>query len=154
MIDALVFQINISDGGVPKRPVREAEVMSHGLDGDRQRNLKHHGGPDRALCLFSLERIIALQAEGHPIFPGSLGENLTVAGLPWEELGPGSRLRLGPEVIAEITSYTAPCATIAASFADGQFIRASQEQHPGWSRLYARVLSTGSIRIGDRASVD
>ena len=37
-----------------------------------------HGGPERALCLFSLERILELQAEGHPIFPGAAGENITI----------------------------------------------------------------------------
>lgn len=42
-----VHQINVSDGGVPKRPVWEAKVNERGLDGDRQRNLKFHGGPDR-----------------------------------------------------------------------------------------------------------
>ena len=50
---AHVYQINISDGGVPKLPVLEAKVSEQGLDGDRQRNLKLHGGPDRACGLFS-----------------------------------------------------------------------------------------------------
>ena len=52
-----VHQINISDGGVPKFPVLEAKITQHGLDGDRQRNLKVHGGLERAVCLFSLELI-------------------------------------------------------------------------------------------------
>ena len=71
-----VHQINVSDGGVPKLPVLEATVSNKGVDGDRQRNLKFHGGPDRAICVYSLELIEQLQEEGHPIDPGSSGENL------------------------------------------------------------------------------
>jgi MOSC domain-containing protein YiiM len=66
-----VAQISVSAGGVPKRAVPAARVTTLGIEGDVQRNREHHGGPDRALCLFSLERIRALRAEGHPIVPGA-----------------------------------------------------------------------------------
>jgi len=154
MKDAWVFQINISDGGVPKLPFRSAEINELGIVGDRQRNEKVHGGPDRALCLFSLERIMALQADGNPIYPGSIGENLTLTGLDWNELVPGQRLRIGPDVVIEIVSYPSPCATIADSFAEGQLTKVSRDHNPGWSRLYARVLSPGNIRIGDRINYE
>jgi MOSC domain-containing protein YiiM len=62
------------------------------LDGDKQRNLQHHGGPDRAIVLFSLEVVRALQEEGHPIATGTTGENLTVSGLDWPSLVPGTEL--------------------------------------------------------------
>ena len=52
-----VHQINVSDGGIPKQPVLEAKVAQDGVEGDRQQNLKVHGGPDRAVCLFSVELI-------------------------------------------------------------------------------------------------
>jgi MOSC domain-containing protein YiiM len=151
---AHIFQINVSLGGVPKLPVRQAEVTSLGLVGDAHNNLKVHGGPRRALCLYSLERILALQAEGHPIFPGATGENLTLAGLSWETLTPGAHLRLGADVLIEITSYTAPCPKITEAFADGDIRRMSQEVYPGWSRLYAQVLTPGAICIGDPVTVE
>lgn len=66
---AHIFQINISRGGVPKQPIPIGEVTPLGLVGDVQRDRKHHGGPERPLCLFSLEHILALQAEGHPSTP-------------------------------------------------------------------------------------
>jgi MOSC domain-containing protein YiiM len=44
-----VHQINVSDGGVPKHPVFEAKISKEGVEGDRQKNLKVHGGPDRAV---------------------------------------------------------------------------------------------------------
>jgi MOSC domain-containing protein YiiM len=145
---AHIFQINASKGGVPKHGAHAAHVSGQGLTTDRQSDTKHHGGSDRALCLYSLERILALQGEGHPIFPGAVGENLTVAGLDWDRLQPGARLRLGP-VLAEITSYTTPCKTVEAYFADGNFNRISQKKHPGWARVYARVLETGAVQVGD-----
>jgi MOSC domain-containing protein YiiM len=149
MKNAWLFQINISDGGVPKYPVRKAEVNNLGIIGDHQRNQKNHGGPERALCLYSLDHIMSLQSKGHPIFPGSIGENLTLAGLDWDELVPGARFQIGSELITEIASFASPCEVIGESFSDSQFILTSQDHHPGWSRLYTRVLTPGNIQIGD-----
>ena len=147
-MEGIIFQLNVSNGGVPKLAVREALLTPGGLEGDRQLNRRIHGGPDRAVCLFSLERILELQAEGHPIFPGSAGENVTVVGLDWSRLRPGSRLALGEEALVEVTSYTSPCKKIAASFAEGDFKRISQRLRPGNSRLYARVLRPGRVGVG------
>ncbi len=144
-----VVQINISPGGVPKLPVAAARVTPDGLEGDGHRDLEHHGGPERALCLFSLEQIRALQAEGHRVTPGAIGENLTLEGVDWERVQPGAVLELGEEVRIEITRYTSPCFNIEPSFAGGDFARVSQKRHPGWSRVYAKVLQPGPIRQGD-----
>lgn len=149
-----LHQISISDGGVPKLPVAEARVTVEGVAGDRQRNLEAHGGVERAVCLFSLEVIESLQAEGHSIKPGSSGENLTIAGLEWAELKPGDRLRIGDTVRLEIVKYTEPCRFNAQWFQDGNFNRINQKKHPGWSRLYARVLAEGVVRPGDRVTVE
>jgi MOSC domain-containing protein YiiM len=134
---------------VPKRAIAEGVVSEDGLEGDRQRNLKHHGGPNRALCLFPLEEILALQAQGHPIFPGSIGENITIAGVDWQQVKPGARLRLGETLEIEITSYTQPCHQIKASFSDGNFNRISAKKAGATSRTYARVLKAGRIQPGD-----
>lgn len=149
-----IFQINASDGGVPKLPQRQAEVTATGLTTDRQNNTEIHGGPERALCLYSLERITALQEEGHPIFAGSIGENITVSGLAWADVEPGTTLRLGDHVLIEITGYTSPCKNIRESFRASEYGRVSQSRHPGWSRVYARVLEPGSIQVGDRVSFE
>lgn len=143
-----VFQVNVSDGGLPKRPLPTAEVTVEGMRGDRQADLRYHGGPDRALVLFSLEQIVALQQEGHPIYPGSIGENITVAGLLWAELAPGMRLQVG-EMQLELSAYAVPCSKIGGSFIDRQYTRVSQKQYPGWSRLCARVLTPGRVQPGD-----
>lgn len=144
-----IAQISVSPGGVPKRPVEAAEVTASGVAGDAQRDLRHHGGPERAVCLFALEAIRALRAEGHPIEPGHIGENLTLEGIDWAAVTPGVRLLLGEDVLLEVTRYTSPCANIRASFTGGDYARVSQTRHPGASRVYARVLRTGMVRRGD-----
>ena len=145
-----VVQISVSNGGVPKAAVAEARITETGVDGDRQRDREHHGGPDRAVCLFSMERIRDLQAEGHAITPGSVGENVTVEGVDWDTVVPKTRILLGEDVALEVTKYTSPCFNIKAAFNGGQFSRISQKTHAGWSRVYARVLVPGTVREGDR----
>jgi MOSC domain-containing protein YiiM len=140
-----IFQLSRSAGGVPKLAVREARATVLGLDGDGHAHPKIHGGPDRALCLYSLEAILALQAEGHPIFPGSVGENVTITGYPWTALRPGARLHLGDEVVVELTRIAAPCKQIIESFADRDSKRLAE---PAIGRWYARVLREGLLRVG------
>ena len=147
-----VESINVSCGGVPKTSVFEALITTEGLDGDYQRNQGIHGGPSRAVVLFSLEVIHALRAEGHPIAAGTTGENLTVAGLDWIELRPGTELHIN-QVQLVITKYTAPCERIRHSFLNGDFLRISETLHPGWSRVCARVLAGGVVRVGDAATL-
>jgi MOSC domain-containing protein YiiM len=148
MLEGRIHQINTSVGGVPKQPLATGTVTTEGLDGDFHNDYRDHGGPTRALCLYTLEQIQRLQAEGHPIFPGSVGENITLEGVPQSALVPGAQLTLGDTVLIEITAYTAPCKTITRSFSDGDFTRISEKLHPGESRVYARVLRGGEIRPG------
>lgn len=152
-MEGRIFQLNCSPGGVPKLAVREARVNEFGVVGDGHNFPDIHGGPERALCLFSLERILELQSEGHPIFPGAVGENVTISGLNWDDVVPGRQLTLGDEVRVEITSYTSPCNSIPDSFLDGEYPRISQKLHPGYSRVYARVLHGGRLVIGQPVRV-
>ncbi|MGQ0848685.1 MAG: MOSC domain-containing protein [Actinomycetota bacterium] len=145
-----VVQVNSSRGGVPKLPVADARVLFMGLEGDNHHDRRFHGGPERALCLFSLDVIEALRLEGHPIFPGAAGENITVSGVDWSTVRPGTRWWIGDRVEIEVTGYTTPCEKNAAWFVDGDFTRMGQRQHPGSSRVYARVLSEGQVAAGAR----
>ena len=136
---ARIVQLNTSSGGVPKLPIHEAACTVLGLAGDGHKHTKIHGGPERALCLWAVELITALQAEGHPLAPGSCGENVDITGLEWTTLAVGRRFALGDEVIIQLTRPTEPCKQIAASFVDRQFRRIDHDKRPGWSRWYARV---------------
>ena len=144
-----IYQINISKGGVPKRPVKSAYISKNGLVGDKQKNKIYHGGPERAVCLFSMDVIEKLQKEGHSIFPGSTGENLTIRHHDYFLFQEGTTLQIGDDVLIEIVTYTPPCETIRASFLKGDFSVISQELNPGNSRLYAKVLQAGWVTKGD-----
>jgi MOSC domain-containing protein YiiM len=144
----VVHSINVSNGGVPKLPRESCFVSVDGLQGDRQRDLRYHGGRDRAVCLYSLDLIEALRAEGHSIAPGAIGENLTVSGIRWADMVPGVTVEIGA-VVLQLTDYAAPCGNIARSFERRQYVRVNQKVHAGWSRLYARVLAEGTVQLGD-----
>jgi MOSC domain-containing protein YiiM len=148
-----VIQASVSRGGVPKRALPEARLTTSGIEGDGHDHLGIHGGAERAVCLYSLERIEALRAEGHPIGPGAIGENLTLAGIDWDGVVPGTRVEIGDSVVLEVTRYTTPCRTIRGAFADGDVLRVDQNRRPGWSRVYARVVAEGTVRPGDPVRV-
>lgn len=146
---ATIHSVNVNPlGGVPKPPVGAARLLSDGVEGDKQRNLKYHGGPSRAVCLFSLERIETLRGEGHPIGPGTTGENLTVEGLDWDSLEVGQEYAIG-EAVIQLTDTAPPCNIISGSFSDGDSRRIDERMHAGWSRWYASVAVEGLVDVGD-----
>jgi MOSC domain-containing protein YiiM/ribosomal protein S18 acetylase RimI-like enzyme len=150
---ACVRQVNVSPGGVPKLPVDEAWVGRLGLDGDRHDDVTGHGGPHRAVTILGLEAIRRVAAEGHPIGPGTTGENLTIEGLDISTLPVGTRLAVGDTLLLELSKPTTPCQTIRGNFIGGHIARLSIDLHPRDSRMYARVLVEGLVRSGDPISV-
>lgn len=148
-----VAQVSVSGGGVPKQPVDSALIDASGVGGDAQSDRRHHGRPVQAVCLWSADRIAALQQEGHPIAAGNAGENLTIAGVDWAALRPGTRIDVGV-VPMLISAHAIPCAKNAQWFSDRDFTRMLHERHPGWSRLYAIPLGSGTVATGDVVTVE
>jgi len=144
-----VIQVNVSPGGVPKLPVEQAWIGRQGLEGDAHRHDHVHGGPHRAVCLLGIEAIERVQADGHAIEPGAVGENLTTVGLELSTLPVGTRLAVGDGVLLEISSPANPCDVIKHVFRAGKSGRISILLHPADSRMYARVLAEGIVRPGD-----
>ena len=126
-------------------PVNSAEIRFEGISGDDQNDKKHHGGIMRAICVLENELLVKLQSEGHPIMPGTTGENLLVEGF---NLSIGSKISIGT-VELEVVSAATPCKTISKSFTDGFFNRMSDKKYAGETRWYCRVLKEGTIRISD-----
>ena len=120
-----------------------------GVEGDRQADATAHGGPNRAVSLLGIEAIRRVASEGHPIAPGTTGENLTTEGFDVSTLPVGTRLAVGDELVLELSGATNPCRTIRHSFADQRFGRLGIESHPDDSRMYARVVREGTVRRGD-----
>ncbi len=150
-----IASINVSPGGVPKRPVPRAWVGRLGLDTDAHNEPQPvHGGPDQAVCLYTLESISRVAADGHEAFVGAFGENLTLEGIELGDLGPGDRLAIGADGLTiEITKRSEPCQTIAHWFVDRRIARIGSKQYPGDTRWYARVLAEGWVAAGDAVEV-
>lgn len=152
-VTGAVASLNVSDGGVPKRPVEAVMVGPAGVGGDSQADRLHHGRPVQAVCLWSADVISQLAKEGHPIAAGSAGENITLGGVDWAELRPGARINVGPVPLL-VSAHAIPCAKNAQWFTDRDFNRILHERHPGSSRLYAIPLGSGQVSVGDRVVVE
>ena len=153
-MSGVVHSINVSRGGVPKYPVKDAKIEANGVVGDfnKFRDEKRGGDPDRAICLFSLERIEDLKNEGHPIEVGSTGENFTIRGVDWPSLEAGVRFSIGGATL-ELSEPCAPCGKIGGSFVGRRFSRIDHEMEEGWSRWLARVVKEGAVSVGDAVNI-
>jgi MOSC domain-containing protein YiiM len=149
----IVEQVSVSGGGLPKRAVAEAVVRAQGLEGDRQRNRKIHGGPFKAVLLVSAEDVEGLAREGFPVEAGSLGENLTVRGIDFRALRAGMRFRAG-EALLELTTPRQPCVQLEP-YNGGCAGRIQSELKKLHARggFYAAVLEEGLVRVGDIIAV-
>ena len=90
----------------------EALGITPGFEGDGHRHPRH-GGPGRAVCLFSLEDYRALAAEGVAVEPpGAFGENLVVEGLDFATVRAGDRFELEGGAVLEVSDVREPCGTL------------------------------------------
>ncbi len=110
---AQVVAVCISPGGVPKKAVDRAELTVDGLVGDGHDHEKHVRS-DRAVLIQDLETLEELRAEGFPVGPGVMGENLTVRGLDVQGLSPGDRLRFDNGPVLELAVVRKPCFVLDA----------------------------------------
>jgi MOSC domain-containing protein YiiM len=140
---AVLVQVNVSTGGMPKLPVLSAEVMRDGVAGDWQKNRKYHGGPNRAVCVFSEELYACLRDKGIDLVNGSVGENFTTRGLDLHKLSVGDRLRVGSQCLIEITNVRVPCSQLKKWDADLPELIVG---HSGW---VAKVVAEGVVKPGD-----
>ena len=156
-----IVQINISRGGIPKRPVPEAIITPLGLEGDSWNHPEIHGGPRQSVLLIAAESIDDLIARGYPLYYGALGENLTTRGLDRTQLRFGQRLRAGAALL-ELTKMRVPCATIdiygptiKQEIYDKR-VKAGDYASPRWglSGFYASVIEPGLVRVNDIITVE
>jgi MOSC domain-containing protein YiiM len=142
----VLTQLNVSQGGIPKLPIAEARVTAEGVAGDWQRNRKYHGGPDRAVCIYSEELYEWLRESGVDLVNGAVGENFTTRGIDLNQLDVGDRLRVGACVI-EITRVRVPCSNLKKWDVD------LPEMIVGRSGWVAKVVEEGIVKPGDAIEV-
>jgi MOSC domain-containing protein YiiM len=156
---AMVLQVSVSQGGVPKRAIPSAELTERGIVGDAWR-YPFHGGRRQAILLVTTEGIEELVSAGFPLFPGAIGENLTTRGLDRHALHFGQRLRVG-DVTIQLTRMRTPCATLdvygpglQAAMYDAR-VQAGDAASPRWglSGFYASVIQAGTINTGDAIAI-
>lgn len=137
--------------GFVKRPVAGAVTASFaGLAGDEQADRRVHGGCDKAVYGYP-DRAYAWWAAEFPhlaarFVPGSLGENLTIAGADEREVRIGDRWRIGGALL-QVSEPRQPCFKLALAFGEAKLARAMiRSGRCGW---YYRVLEPGSVAAGD-----
>ncbi len=149
MLSGSIVQINLSTGGLPKRPVREAFLSPIGFEGDLQAHPQIHGGPRKAALIIPSEITDELIARGFPLFYGALGENLTTRGLDIRQLRPGMRLTCGQAFI-ELTQLRKPCGQLDVYGAE---LPRAIEDDPVLGGFYASIVQPGLVRVGDIIAV-
>ena len=137
--------------GLPKLTVPKLELTRSGVSGDfnRYRHEEKHDDEAMALLLLPEETLDELVAEGWPVGPGHLGENVTTRGVHYAEFWPGRRFRVG-EAEVVITKACDPCDNLyllpyVGSSKGPEFLRTTLGRR-GW---YARVAHGGWVRPGD-----
>ena len=128
-------------------PVR---VGLEGLDGDEQGDRRAHGGPDKAVHLYSHEHYAHWIDElgSLPVLgkPGAFGENLHVEGLLEGDVCLADTVRVGGAVL-QVSQARQPCWKLNHRFGVPDMARRVQQQaRTGW---YCRVLESGELRAGD-----
>ena len=118
-----------------------------GLHGDRVADPTHHGGPWRAVLMYSADHYPRWRTEWNrrEVGAGDFGENLTVRGIQEATACLGDRFGIG-EAVLEVTSPRAPCWKLARRHGiDGLIAIVKANHRHGW---YLRVLKAGWIEAG------
>lgn len=124
------------------------------LDGDGQADLKNHGGPDKAICVYAHEHYAHWQRQfALPELPrGAFGENFTTHGLLESEVCIGDTFAVGEAdatngVVVQLSQPRQPCWKLARRWQLGDL--AVQVQDIGFTGWYFRVLQEGVVQPGD-----
>ena len=135
--------------GVWKHPVAgPAMVRRLNIDGDGQGDTAGHGGEQRAVLVYQIQSYRHWQQHfGRDDFSyGQFGENLTVDGLPDDEVCIGDRYRIG-EAEFEVTQPRVTCYRVGLRLGEPELPALLVSHHrPGF---YMRVITEGHIQAGD-----
>lgn len=142
--------------GIDKRPVAALEVFEPGpvygdgpgVVGDHVGDVEHHGGANKAVYAYAREELDRWGRElGRELVDGAFGENLTTEGLDLERMLINQRLRVGPQVVLEVSVPRTPCVTFAAHLGEPGWVRRFAAH--GRCGVYLRVVVPGTVRAGD-----
>ncbi|MCT2196906.1 MULTISPECIES: MOSC domain-containing protein [unclassified Paenibacillus] len=135
--------------GIFKMPVTEARYLSSvNFAGDEQADLKFHGGPDKAVCVYPYERYAYWEEKfGITLELGAFGENITTEGMLEDEICIGDRFRMGGTMV-QVSQPRQPCFKLGVKHGLPELPQAIQQT--GYTGYYFRVLQEGEVRPGDQ----
>ena len=135
--------------GILKRPVGGTlRVGENGLEGDGQADLQHHGGADKAVCVYPVEHLpYWCERLGAEMEPGAFGENFSTGGLLEAEVRVGDVLRVGTALM-QVSQPRIPCFKLAARHGEKEL--ALWVKETGLTGFYLRCLEPGEVRAGDK----
>ncbi len=131
--------------GIFKRPVRgPIRLRQLNLEGDRQADLVHHGGIDKAVCVYPSEHWLHWSGilPQRPLVGGEFGENFTLEGLTEAAVCIGDIFSAGSAVI-QISQPRQPCWKLARRWQIKDL--AVQVERTGFTGWYFRVLQEGLV---------
>ncbi|MGZ3145886.1 MOSC domain-containing protein [Lentzea chajnantorensis] len=133
---------------IAKTPTpHRVEVGRLGLAGDEQGDVENHGGPNKAVLLYSAEHYTTWSEEIGELAMPAFGENLTTSGLLESDAVIGAVYSVG-SVLLQVSQPRRPCFKLAARHGvDDLAVRA---QRSGRTGFYCRVLQPGHLVHGDR----
>lgn len=135
--------------GIFKEPVEgRVRLRTLNLDGDRQADLKVHGGTDKAVYAYPAEHYDYWRRElpGVELPWGMFGENFTVEGLLENEINVGDQFRVGSAELM-VTQPRLPCYKLAVKFGRDGIIKRFLES--GRTGFYFAVVKEGEAGAGD-----
>ena len=139
--------------GIYKRPVSgRIALSSTNLAGDGQADLNVHGGPDKAVCVYSADHYPFWRDELRVLEcgPGWFGENFSVEGQSEHDVAVGDIYRIGTALV-QISQPRAPCWKLGRRWSRLDMPKlVLQSGRTGW---YLRVLESGNVECGDTLTV-
>ncbi len=133
--------------GIQKQPVKEKVYLDTlGFKGDGVADPRHHGGEDKAVCVYCIDHFPFWEKELKRKLPiGIFGENLSVTGLNETKVHIGDIFRIG-EAEVQCSQPRQPCHKLNKVF-DLQAM-ACRVQTSGFSGYYLRVIKPGWVEPG------
>lgn len=130
--------------GFYKEPVAGAvSVGRTNLAGDGQADLQHHGGPDKAICVYPKDHSPFWQSDlGLDLPHGAFGENFTIAGAVESDVCIGDVFRCGSAVL-QISQPRQPCWKLARRWRIKDL--AARVERTGRTGWYFRALTEGVV---------
>ncbi|MHB8844698.1 MAG: MOSC domain-containing protein [Nitrospirota bacterium] len=134
--------------GMCKQPVRgEIALSRHGFEGEGVGDSRHHGGEDKAVCVYSLDHYPYWRSALDSEMPAAaFGENLSVEKLQEDEICIGDRYRIGTALV-QVSQPRQPCTTLAARYNREDLIKLVRDS--GRTGFYFRVMTEGRVQTGD-----